>query len=245
MCPPALLGAGHPGVWLFPCPSDLSSCPLAGTSMLARPQAGWQGLGFRPRWCGLCVTGTVWPGQSSLGSGLPVRCFLARAVQGLWRLAAFWLSKGGREGCASGAEGNGAMGAGWHLGAVLGLSPLHGQAGSLPIRCLCSSRCCCGPSICCQELVAPRCSRGRSLPGWREPSGAQLLQPPAWLASGGKAVQGRAAAEGWEGQGTVNPCARVPAVSLFCFMRREVRAGAAALGSQLMLVEGSDSSRWP
>lgn len=54
---------------------------------------------------------------------------------------------------------------------------------------------------------------------------------------------GRAAAEGWgwEGQETLSPCAWVSVTSLFRFVCREVREVAAALGSQLVLVVGSDS----
>ena len=76
-------------------------------------QAGWWRSGFRPRQRGLSITNVVWLGQSSLG--LPPWRVLAVAGQGLWRLAAFWLSKGVREGCVPGTEGNGVLGGTWVL----------------------------------------------------------------------------------------------------------------------------------
>lgn len=100
--------------------------------------------------------------------GLPLRHVLAQAGRGPWHLAAFCLSKGGWEECVFGAEGNGVMGAGWHLGADPGQG-LHGVrisapwAGRRPVHPLSVQLSLLLWSL---HLVAPRCSRGRGLQGW-------------------------------------------------------------------------------
>lgn len=69
-----------------------------------------------------------------------------------------------------------------------------------------------------------------------------IWSPLAWWAGRGKVSCGRAAAESWEEQETLSLCAWVSVTSLFRFVCREVREVVAALGSQLVLVVGSDSS---
>lgn len=71
--------------------------------------------------------------------------------------------------------------------------------------------------------------------GWQKPSGA-------YWPGRGKVLRGRAAAGGWKGQETLSLCAWVSVTSLFRFVCREVREVVAALGSQLVLVVGPDSS---
>lgn len=69
-----------------------------------------------------------------------------------------------------------------------------------------------------------------------------IWSPLAWWVGRGKVSCGRAAAESWEEQETLSLCAWVSVTSLFRFVCREVREVVAALGSQLVLVVGSDSS---
>ena len=86
----------------------------------------------------LCNQGRARWGRGCRASplGLPLQRVLAPAGRGPWHLAAFWLSKGGREGCVYGLEGNGVIGAGWHLGA----GPGQGLPGVL-ISALWAGRC--------------------------------------------------------------------------------------------------------
>lgn len=51
--------------WLFCVPEICPDIPLASTSWLEYRS------GFGPWWCGLSITGIVWPGQSSLELRLP------------------------------------------------------------------------------------------------------------------------------------------------------------------------------
>lgn len=72
--------------------------------------------------------------------------------------------------------------------------------------------------------------------------GESHLEPTGLVGWQGEGGVWQGSSRGWEGQETLSLCAWVSMTSLFRFVCREVREVVTALGSQLVLVVGSDSS---
>lgn len=185
--PPALLGAGHSEWWLFcvqeicpdipwQVPAGSSTDQDLGPGGVVCPSLALCGQG-RAHWSWGCWTFPL---------GLLPWCVLALTGFGLWQLAAFWLSKGGREeGICTWNRGKRcdrcwAAPGHWPRPRAAQHSDVHsvGSAWMLSVQfwqLLWSLHVLPGSGSSC-------CSRGRGLQGWREPSGSLV---------------------GWQGEGVV------------------------------------------